>query len=85
MTIARRIPKPPPKWMPAVGTTVTAYLPNEMVRAVVEKHIDNDTIQARLSLQAPLAKAHNYRFKQLVTLHRERNEPVGERWASAED
>ncbi len=70
------------KWLPDIGQVITAYLPFEMVRAVVEQHIDADTIQVRLSVQPPMGKGHSYRFRNLVTLHRQPGQPAGERWVA---
>jgi hypothetical protein len=87
MTAPKRKAAPPKsrKWMPAVGETIVAYLPNESVRATVEKYEGDDVMIARLNKQAPLAKSHSFRFNQAVKLHRKPSPPMGERWEVEED
>ncbi len=77
-------PEPKPLWMPDIGSEITAYLPQETIRAVVEKHVDKDSLVAKLSVNPPLAKSHNYRFNHSVTLHRRPGEFGGEKWVADE-
>lgn len=72
-------------WTPAVGSVVTAHLPNETIRATVSKIIGRNTIQVILDVQHPLAKSHSFRFKQQVTLHRKPMEPQGTKWEADEE
>ncbi len=74
----------PKRWIPTIGQEITVHLPFEMVRGIVEKHVNADTIAARLSVQPPMGNGHSYRFKQLVVLHRQPGQPAGDIWV-AED
>lgn len=68
------------KWMPGVGSVIAVFLPQEIVRGEVMRYLDDDTMEAKLNMQPPMAKAHSYRFKQTVKLTRQKAEPTGERW-----
>jgi hypothetical protein len=68
------------KWLPAIGNEVSLHLPQEIIRAEVVGYRDEDTMDVLLSIQPPLAKAHNYRYKQRVVAHRAPAQPSGERW-----
>ena len=73
----------PIQWRPDIGSTISAYLPHEIVRAQVVSHVDENTISVKLT-QPPLAKTHNYRYNQTVSLHRVDNLPMGFRWEADE-
>lgn len=71
-----------PLWKPEPGSSVIAQLPQEMIQAQVIRYINNDTMEAKLCLRPPLSKSHNYRFNQMVTLHRRKAQPLGEKWVT---
>lgn len=66
--------------MPEVGQMLTVCLPSEITRAKVEKIIDQDTIEAKISI-TPMAKTHTYRLGQVVKFHRAQG-VMGQRWES---
>jgi len=71
---------------PEIGTIIVAHLPFECLRATVLAHPeDPNTIQVALNVQAPLSKAHNFRYKQKVTLVRGQNMLKQEVWGVEED
>ena len=71
-----------PKWMPEVGSVIAVALPQEIIRGEVLKYLDDDTIEAKLNVQSPLSKSHNYRFKQVIKVMRRKAEPSGDKWAT---
>lgn len=73
------------KWKPEVGSTIPVHLPQEIVRAEIKAYVDDDTIDAKLNVQPPLSKGHNYRFNQTVRVYRQKAEPAGERWVAEVD
>ena len=79
------VAKKPKKWMPTIGSLVTAYLPTETLRATVMKHLTQDSIEVILDVQPPLAKSHTYRYRQKIVLHRAPMQPIGEKWETIED
>lgn len=66
------------KFVPKENSYLTVSLPGELLRAIVIKVVNENSVIAEITTE-PLAKSHNYKFRDIVACRRVRG-MFGEDW-----
>ncbi len=71
-------------FVPKEGDFLNIQLPQELIRSVVQRVIDDDTVIVALTVNTPIAKTHSYKRGDFVPAKRQRG-MLGEVWAAVDE